>query len=165
MQWEPDRLVEPGLRVLICGLNPSMFTARTGIPYGRPGNRFWPAALEAGLVTKDRDPMHALKIDRVGFTDLVTRPTVSASALSRDEFVAGFARVSELVERFSPNVTCFVGLTGWRAVIDRHATAGPREVAGHPAYLMPNTSGLNAHSQHADFVAHLRAVVAMGRRE
>ena len=42
----PD-YVRPGLDVLICGLNPSLRSAETGVPYGRPGNRFWPAAVRA----------------------------------------------------------------------------------------------------------------------
>ncbi|HBP85753.1 MAG TPA: mismatch-specific DNA-glycosylase, partial [Gammaproteobacteria bacterium] len=48
----PDS-VGPGMRVLIVGLNPSPYSADSGIPYGRPGNRFWPAALAAGLVSLD----------------------------------------------------------------------------------------------------------------
>jgi TDG/mug DNA glycosylase family protein len=62
---------------------------------------------------------------------------------------------------------CFVGLAGWRAAIDRRAVAGPQErtIGGRPAYLMPNTSGLNAHARPEDFVAHLRAALRQdGRR-
>ena len=51
----PDT-VGPNMQVLIIGLNPSPYSADTGIGYGRPGNRFWPAALKAGLVSIDRDP-------------------------------------------------------------------------------------------------------------
>ena len=50
----------PDLRVLVCGLNPSLYAADAGrrVTPG-PGNRFWPAALAAGLVTHDRDPLAA----------------------------------------------------------------------------------------------------------
>ena len=44
IQSLPDS-VGPGMEVLIVGLNPSPYSADSGIPYGRPGNRFWPAAL------------------------------------------------------------------------------------------------------------------------
>ena len=49
------------MRVLVAGLNPSLYTADAGVGYARPGNRFWPAALASGLVTRDRDPMSALR--------------------------------------------------------------------------------------------------------
>ena len=51
----PD-LVAPLLGVLIVGLNPSVYSAERGVAFARPGNRFWPAAMAAGLVTEDRDP-------------------------------------------------------------------------------------------------------------
>ena len=44
-----------------------------------PGNRFWPAASASGLVTKIRDPRHALEVDTVGMTDMVKRATPNAS--------------------------------------------------------------------------------------
>src|SRR3954451_2637673 len=37
----PD-LVTADLRVLVCGLNPSVYSADAGLPFARPGNRFWP---------------------------------------------------------------------------------------------------------------------------
>ena len=49
-------IVGPGMRLLIVGLNPSLYSADRGVGYARPGNRFWPALLAAGLVTRDRDP-------------------------------------------------------------------------------------------------------------
>ena len=39
----PD-IIGPGMRLLICGLNPSVYSAETLVGFGRPGNRFWPAA-------------------------------------------------------------------------------------------------------------------------
>jgi len=36
--------VGPGMRLLVCGLNPSVYAADFGVGYARPGNRFWPAA-------------------------------------------------------------------------------------------------------------------------
>ncbi|MEM8705629.1 MAG: methyltransferase domain-containing protein, partial [Actinomycetota bacterium] len=50
----PD-IVGPSMRLLICGLNPSVYSAETLVGFGRPGNRFWPAALAAGIATVDRD--------------------------------------------------------------------------------------------------------------
>ena len=52
--------VRPGMRMLMIGLNPSLHSADSGIGYFRAGNRFWPAMLAAGLVTRDRDPQKPL---------------------------------------------------------------------------------------------------------
>jgi hypothetical protein len=103
----PD-VVGPGMRVLICGLNPSLYAADAGVGFARPGNRFWPAAIAAGLVTRDRDPGHALQQHAVGMTDLVKRATVGADELKKAEYVEGMARVERLVEWLHPRVVCFV---------------------------------------------------------
>jgi TDG/mug DNA glycosylase family protein len=155
--------VGPKMQVLIVGLNPSPYSADSGIGYGRPGNRFWPAALKAGLVSVDRDPRHALSHHGVGMTDLVRRTTVRADEIERAEFEAGFERIQRLVTWLRPKVCCFIGLGGWRQVVDRKAVAGWQtdSVGGSPVYVMPHTSGLNAHSRLEDLVEHLLAVSTM----
>ena len=155
--------VGPKMQVLIVGLNPSPYSADSGIGYGRPGNRFWPAALKAGLVSVDRDPRHALSHHGVGMTDLVRRTTVRADEIERAEFEAGFERVQRLATWLRPKVCCFIGLGGWRQVVDRKAVAGWQtdSVGRSPVYVMPHTSGLNAHSRLEDLVEHLLAVSAM----
>jgi double-stranded uracil-DNA glycosylase len=155
----PD-FVGPGLRVLIVGLNPSEYAADAGVGFARPGNRFWPAALTAGLVSRDRDPRDALRHHAVGMTDLVKRATPGAATLRRAEYRDGLARVGRLVAWLQPRVVCVVGLTGWRTARDPHAVAGVQAepFEGMPVYVMPNTSGVNAHASLDDFVAHFRVV-------
>ena len=152
--------VGPDMRLLLVGLNPSEYAADAGVGFARPGNRFWPAALESGLVSTSHDPRRALCIDHVGMTDLVKRATVSAGEIAPDEFRQGAARVERLVAWLQPTAVCFVGLAGYRAAIDKKATTGwqPHSFGGRPAYVMPNPSGLNAHTRPAEFVTHLRAV-------
>jgi double-stranded uracil-DNA glycosylase len=161
----PDFVV-PRLRVLLVGLNPSLFAADAGVGFARPGNRFWPAALEAGLVSRARDPRHALLHHSVGMTDLVKRATVGAAELTREEYRTGFARVDRLAAWLEPAVVCFVGLAGWRVSVDPRATAGlqDRAVGGRPAYVMPNPSGLNSHATVSGLAAHLRAIAALAER-
>jgi double-stranded uracil-DNA glycosylase len=158
----PD-VVGPGMRILVCGLNPSVYSARRGVGYARPGNRFWPAALAAGIVSVDRDPLHALRRHGIGMTDLVKRATVAAAELMDGEYRDGLARVERLCEWLRPATVCFVGLAGWRAAVDRRATPGPqaRRLGGSAVYLMPSTSGLNASTQLPAHAAHLRAAAAL----
>jgi len=156
----PDT-VGPGMRTLIVGLNPSVYSADTGVGFARPGNRFWPAALASGLVTRTHDIFRALRVDGVGMTNLVRRATPRADELTAGEYRAGTERLQRLVAWLRPASVCFVGITGYRVAVDRHAQLGwqPDPFAGVPVYVMPNTSGLNAHAKPADFAEHLRAVV------
>jgi TDG/mug DNA glycosylase family protein len=154
--------VGPGMGLLVCGLNPSLRAADAGVGFVTPGNRFWPAALAAGLVTVDRDPWAALSAG-VGMTDLVKRATPRAAELTSAEYRAGHARLERLTRWLQPGAVCFVGLAGWRAAVDRNATAGlqPAPIGGRPAYVMPSTSGLNARVPLVELADHLRAAVSV----
>ncbi|HXP33482.1 MAG TPA: methyltransferase domain-containing protein [Acidimicrobiales bacterium] len=156
-------VVGPGMQLLVVGLNPSLYSADVGVGYGRPGNRFWPAALDAGLVTRDRDPGHALRVHGMGMTDVVKRATSNAASLAPAEYRTGMARVERLVRWLTPEAVCFVGLTGWRQAVNRGARAGPQQeqIGGRPVYVMPSTSGANAHARIDELSAHLRAARAM----
>jgi TDG/mug DNA glycosylase family protein len=159
----PD-FVGPGMRVLVCGLNPSVVSADAGFGYARSSNRFWRAAVEGGLVAPGavRQPLRVLTDCRVGMTDLVKRATGGADELRREEYRTGAERVARLVAWLRPAVTLFVGLDGWRAAVDRRAAPGPQPelFGGVPAYVMPSTSGRNARSGRDDLVGHM---VAAGR--
>ena len=145
------------MAVLVCGLNPSIHSAEAGVGFVTGSNRFWPGARAAGLVSADRDTFGALIHDGVGMTDLVKRATRRADELDRLEYQDGFARVERLVAWLRPRVVCFVGLSGWRVAVDSQAKAGlqNRDLAGRPVYVMPSTSGLNAHCQLPDVIDHL----------
>jgi TDG/mug DNA glycosylase family protein len=158
----PD-LVGPGLRLLVCGLNPSLVSADAGIPFFRRSNRFWRAALAADATLRERDPLHALRARGLGFTDLVKRATARADALGAGEYREGAARLERLVRWLGPRAICFVGLAGFRAAWGRGARPGvqPTPLGGRPVYLMPSTSGAAASASLADLAAHLRAALAL----
>jgi double-stranded uracil-DNA glycosylase len=155
--------VAEGMRLLVCGVNASFHSADAGVGYARPGNRFWPAALAAGIVTRDRDPLAALLERRVGMTDFSKRPTRTAAEVTVGEYRHGYARLERLVEWLQPGAVCFVGLSGWRAAVNPKAVAGiqPERVGGRPAYVMPSTSGLNARSSLGDLTEHLVAAAEL----
>jgi double-stranded uracil-DNA glycosylase len=155
--------VGAGMRLLVCGINPSFYAADAGVGYARPGNRFWPAALAAGIVDRDRDPIAALLDHGMGMTDFVKRATRTAAEVTSEEYHQGFERLERLVTWLEPRVVCFVGLSGWRDVVDPKAVAGlqEREIGGRPAYVMPSTSGLNARSSLSDLTGHLVAAAEL----
>jgi TDG/mug DNA glycosylase family protein len=158
----PDT-VAPGMRVLVCGLNPSLVAADAGFGYAGATNRFWPAALAAGLVSRPRDPLHALSAHGVGMTDLVKRATPGAGEMTPAEYRAGAERVRRLIEWLQPASVLFVGLAGCRAAVDHSARPGlqPAPFGGVPAYVMPSTSGRNARARSAELIAHMRGVLAI----
>lgn len=156
--------VGPGMRVLVCGLNPSVHAAAAGLGFVTPSNRFWPAAIAAGLLMVPRDPLSALIRNGVGMTDLVKRATPRAAEVRIREYRAGMARLERLVAWLQPATLCFIGLAGYRAVKDRGARPGWQDepIGGRPTYVMPSTSGLNASTSLAALAAHL-AAAAGGR--
>lgn len=150
----PD-VIAPGLRILFCGINPSLMSAARGHHFARPGNRFWPALHLAGLTPRrlapdeDRD----LLAYGIGVTNVVARPTRAAAELTRTELREGAAALAELVAQYRPRVLAVLGVTAWRTAFDRpKATLGrqPERVGGAETWVAPNPSGLNAHHQLAD---------------
>lgn len=156
--------VGPGMRLLVCGLNPSLHAADAGVGYAGPGNRFWPALAAAGLLPPgvDRDPWRLLADGGIGMTDLVKRATPRAAELTAAEHRAGLARLDGLCALLAPAAVVLVGLAGWRAAVDRRAGPGwqARRLGPSPVYVMPSTSGLNAGTGLATLADHLRAAAA-----
>lgn len=153
------------MRLLLVGLNPSLYAADVGVGFGRPGNRAWPALLASGLATVDRDPLDLLLEHGVGMTDLVKRATARASELDASEFRHGIERLDALCRWMQPGAVCILGITGWRSASgERTADLGiqDRDLGGRPVYVMPNPSGLNAHTNVEDLVQHLHAAAALG---
>lgn len=149
-------IVEPGLRVLFVGINPSLRSAEVGHHFARPGNRFWPALHAAGftprLLRPDEDG--ELPAYGVGVTNIASRPTREAAQITREELREGAGALEQTVRRHQPRLVAIVGLTAYRTAFGRpKATMGlqPDEIGGRPAWVLPNPSGLNAHYKPADF--------------
>ena len=150
----PD-LIDSGLAVLFCGINPGLYSGATGHHFARPGNRFWPALHRSGFTPRLLSPWeeHLLLSYRLGITNLVARATAAASELSDDELRAGRRRLERKVRRYAPRWVAVVGIGAYRT-----AFAHPRAVAGRQperlvssgVWVLPNPSGLNANHQIAE---------------
>ena len=142
----------PGLRVLFCGINPSIMSFERGHHFARPGNRFWPALHESGWTPRRMRPDEDGELPSlgIGITNVVDRPTRAAAELGDDELRAGAVGLASLVEEVGPRVVAVVGLGAYRVGFDRPgAAAGLQDepIGGRPAWVLPNPSGLNAHWQ------------------
>ncbi len=127
----PDVLPAPGepLRVLFCGINPSLYSAATGWHFARPGNRFWPALHLSGFTPRRLAPREQdlLPGYGLGITNLVARATAQAAELDAAELRAGGERLAALVADRQPRVLAIAGVTAYRTAFARpRATIGPQ---------------------------------------
>jgi TDG/mug DNA glycosylase family protein len=153
----PD-VVAPGLRVLFCGINPSLYSAAVGHHFARPGNRFWPALHGAGFTGRLLSPFEDRRLldAGLGCTNLVERATARADELEPVELREGAGRLRGLVQRHRPGWLAVLGFGAYRAAFGRPgAAAGPQpdRIGATAVWLLPNPSGLNAHHQLPDLVA------------
>src|SRR6478736_6267719 len=104
----PD-VIGPDLRVLFCGINPSLYSAAIGHHFGRPGNRFWPALHLGGFTDRLLSPYEDVTmLERgLGLTNLAGRATAAAEELSDDELLAGRGRLERKVRRHRPAWVAF----------------------------------------------------------
>jgi TDG/mug DNA glycosylase family protein len=147
----PD-LVGPGLRVLLVGINPSLWSGWSGRHFGRPSNRLWQTLYEAGLTPRRLQPEDSddLLAAGIGITNLVARATARADELSDAEIRAGVPRLRELVARWRPTAVAVLGVSAYRvAFAQPKAVVGrqPETFEGSMLWVLPNPSGLNAHYQ------------------
>jgi len=82
-----------------------------------------------------------------------------------EEYTVGYTRVSDLVAWLQPGAVCFVGLSGWRTVVDRRAVAGRqpyrRRADVPPMSCRPPADSTPAH-RWAELARHLAAAAALG---
>lgn len=156
----PD-IIAPGLAVLFCGINPGLYTAAVGHHFARPGNRFWPALYAAGFTDRLLSPYEEQELLKCGcgITNLVSRATTAASELRREELEEGRRLLEDKIARYRPACLAVVGLDAFRKAFSRpDARLGRQDgdLHGSIVWLLPNTSGLNAHHRPADFARFFR---------
>lgn len=164
----PD-LLGPDIRVLFVGINPGLWTVAAQSHFGRPGNRFYPALFRAGITDHVIDASAGCTTDDVahlldrgiGITNLVARATTRADELNAHELTAGAEALRHRVERVNPKVVAVLGITAYRTAFGkRAATVGQQaeKLGSAQLWVVPNPSGLNAHSSLAGLAAAYREV-------
>jgi len=143
-------IIAPGLNVLFCGINPSLYSAAVGRHFARPGNRFWPTLFAAGFTDR---LFSAFEDERLlergyGITNVVERATATAAELWESEFIKGGQVLERKVQRYRPGVLAVLGVSAYRVAFGRkEAAVGKQEgtLGGVAVWVLPNPSGLNAH--------------------
>ncbi len=143
----PD-LLEPGLSVVFCGVNPGVCAASTGRHFAGRGNRFWRAIHLAGFTPEQIGPKddHTLLQHGCGLTTVVSRPTARADQLSPWEFKAAATEFERKIEGYAPQCVAFLGkmaLSAMSGSRDIQWGLQPTAFGGARAWVLPNPSGLN----------------------
>jgi TDG/mug DNA glycosylase family protein len=139
----PD-VLEPGLRLVLCGSAAGAVSAARGLPYAGPGNRFWRILHESGLTPEELTPerFRELAEHGIGLTDLCKIASGSDASLPAEADDVEGLRAK--VERCAPTVLCFVGKRAAGVALGRRVEYGrqPERFGGAETWVVESTSGL-----------------------
>ena len=151
--------------MLFVGINPGVRSALTGHHFAGFSNRFWKLLYDARLVP---EPVTYVDDERLpewgyGVTNVVPRPTPGIDTLTREEYVAGCARLRRKIQRYRPAVVALVGVTVFRALFPNSRGPVPlglqKERISHAeVFVLPNPSGRNANYSYAEMCRAFRAL-------
>ena len=150
------------LDIVFVGINPSSYSVREGHYFANPRNRFWSALNRSGLVDRELSPEDDARLGdyRIGFTDVVKRPTPQASGLSAADFRRWVPVLHAKLLEYQPRIACFHGVTGYRAYLkygvgaEDEAGLGLQErtIGKSRIFVVPNPSPANAQYSLDDLV-------------
>ncbi|MGY6027799.1 G/U mismatch-specific DNA glycosylase [Phytobacter sp. AG2a] len=141
-------ILEPGLRIVFCGINPGKSSAHTGFHFAHPGNRFWKVIHQAGFtdhLLRPEEERHLLDT-RCGITMLVERPTVQANEVRLNEFRTGGRELIKKIEDYQPAALAILGKKAFEQAFNvRSALWGKQDftIGVTQLWVLPNPSGLN----------------------
>ncbi|WP_185734587.1 G/U mismatch-specific DNA glycosylase [Burkholderia sp. Bp9031] len=143
----PD-ILEPGLSVIFCGINPGLGSASTGHHFSNASNRFWRVVHLAGFSPERIRPEDDRTLLRYGcgLTTAVSRATARADELSRSELEAAASGFKRKIEHHAPRYVAFLGKAALAAMSGKRDIqwgTQPDTFGGALAWVLPNPSGLN----------------------
>jgi TDG/mug DNA glycosylase family protein len=143
----PDVLDE-GLRVLFCGINPGLVSAAAGAHFANPRNDFWRLLHAAGFTERLLTPAEqwdALE-HGIGVTNAAQRTTPGSGDLRRSDFAGARERLETIALESRPAWIAFVGKEAFRGVFNERAQLGfaNRRLAETKLFVLPSTSPANA---------------------
>jgi double-stranded uracil-DNA glycosylase len=177
--------IEPGVRVLLIGINPGVMSAVTGHHFAGPTNRFWRLLYESGIVPEPVTHEDDVRLPEwgIGMTNLVARPSPGIDVLKPAEYLDGWRILEQKIAKFRPEIVAFVGVTMYRALwkeITKTGQVSPRPhskpepdirpgfqkatVHGARLFVLPNPSGRNANFSYAEMLEAFRSLRRAIRR-
>jgi len=146
-RYEPD-ILDKGLYVVFCGINPASTAALEGHNFSNRSNRFWLVLHLAGFTDVRLAPQEERRLldYGCGITAVVRRATQKASDVSPEEFRRARPVFEAKMRRHAPRALAFLGKRALAAMTGQpDVTWGrqPEPFAGTMAWVLPNPSGLN----------------------
>lgn len=143
----PD-VISYSLNVVFCGINPGMQSAAVGLHFASRSNRFWRVLHLAGFTPRQLEPeeAHLLLDYGCGITSAVDRPTVSATDLSRADYLGARPLFERKVAEYRPRYLAFLGKPASSVFLNRRDLSWgsqPATFGGSAVWVLPNPSGLN----------------------
>lgn len=177
MKTLPDYL-DHKLRIISIGLNPSPVSVRAGYYFANPRNRFWAALNGSRLVDEELKPGAAAMQDlflnyRIGFTDLVKRPTRMGNELRAADYRAAAPVLKDKLLDYRPAIAWFHGKGTYRNYLkytegtDAEIPWGSQKhsIGKIHVFVTPNPSPANARYSIADLVRFYNELVSYQVRE
>jgi TDG/mug DNA glycosylase family protein len=146
-QTLPD-ILDHGLSVVFCGINPGIDAAAAGHHFLGRGNRFWPVLHLAGFTPEQiapRDDRSVLAYG-LGLTVAVARATRGADEILADEFCRAAAALVAKLELYRPRCIAFMGKAAYQGITGRRRVEWGEQLerlGGTRVWILPNPSGLN----------------------
>jgi TDG/mug DNA glycosylase family protein len=175
MQTLSDYL-DTGLRAISIGLNPSIASVAAGYYFANPRNRFWRALNASGLVDEHLSPgvaamQRLLQHYRIGFTDVVKRPTRNGGELRVADYRRWAPLLRDTLLEYRPAFAWFHGKVAYRNFIRYVAPVAPVTAWGLQAlalgdtriYVTPNPSPANAAYSLDDLTGRYRKLARLLR--
>ena len=107
-------------KILFVGINPHFGSFDRGVPFSN-NKSFWYLLSDAGIIQEKRDElrddeslrrMYTKKFNavyRLGFVNIIGRPTRDVSELKKGEELPGRKKISHIIRAEMPKVACFIG--------------------------------------------------------
>src|SRR6266511_4718007 len=99
----PD-VLDHGLRVLFCGINPGRVSAVAAAHFANPRNDFWRLLHEAGFTSRLYEPREQQEVlaEGIGLTNAAYRTTPGSGDLRRGDFEGAAERLDQMAHELRP---------------------------------------------------------------
>jgi TDG/mug DNA glycosylase family protein len=143
----PD-VISSSLNVVFCGINPGMRSASVGLHFANRSNRFWRVLHLAGFTARQLEPEEARLLlgYGCGITSAVARPTISATDLTRADYIAARPVFARRIAKYRPSFLAFLGKPAVSVFLSQSDISWglqPTTLAESKVWVLPNPSGLN----------------------
>jgi double-stranded uracil-DNA glycosylase len=158
-------VLEPGLGVVFCGINPGRVSAAAGHHFANPRNDFWRLLHDAGFTPRLLTPAEQVELPRFGYglTNAAYRTTPGSGDLRRGDFEGSAARLAAIAEELYPRVIAFVGKEAYRGAFGERAQLGlqGRRLDDTRLFVLPSTSPANAAVPYSERLSWFRQLYSV----